>query len=147
LDGAGARSASANAIRYAIEEVTDMGKKHKSGSATERFHDALSDAGDGVTATVESVANGATKVVSDVGDKVRDATMDSAQRAADARELVHQKAHAGVAAVRNYPRQVLAITASVAIATIVRLAARRRRRGATTPPAPGSSSTAGLVGL
>jgi hypothetical protein len=93
------------------------------------------------------VANGATKVVSDVGDKVRDATMDSAQRAADARELVHQKAHAGVAAVRNYPRQVLAITASVAIATIVRLAARRRRRGATTPPAPGSSSTAGLVGL
>ena len=124
-----------------------MGKKHKSGSATERFHDALSDAGDGVTATVESVASGATKAVSDVGDKVRDATMDSAQRAADTRELVHQKARAGVAAVRNYPRQVLAITASVAIATIVRLAARRRRRGATTPPAPGPSSTAGLVGL
>jgi hypothetical protein len=123
-----------------------MGKKHKSGSATERFHDALSDAGDGVTAAVESVANGATKVVSDAGDKVRDASMDSAQRAADARELVHQKAHAGVAAVRNYPRQVLAITASVAIATIVRLAARRRRR-ATTPPARGPSSTAGLVGL
>ena len=123
-----------------------MGKKHKSGSATERFHDALSDAGDGVTATVESVANGATKVVSDAGDKVRDASMDSAQRAADARELVHQKAHAGVAAVRNYPRQVLAITASVAIATIVRLAARRRRR-ATTPPARGPSSTTGLVGL
>ena len=123
-----------------------MGKKHKSGSATERFHDALSDAGDGVTAAVESVANGATKVVSDAGDKVRDASMDSAQRAADARELVHQKAHAGVAAVRNYPRQVLAITASVAIATIVRLAARRRRR-ATTPPARGPSSTTGLVGL
>jgi hypothetical protein len=126
-----------------------MGKKHKSGSATERFHDALSDAGDGVTATVESVANGATKVVSDVGDTVRDATTDSGQRATDAKELVHQKAHAGVAALRNYPRQVLAITAtaSVAIATIVRLAARRRQRGATTPPAPGPSSTAGLVGL
>ena len=123
-----------------------MGKKHKSGSATERFHDALSDAGDGVTAAVESVANGATKVVSDVGDKVRGATMDSGQRAAAAKELVHQKAHAGVAAVRNYPRQVLAITASVAIAAIVRLAARRRRR-ATTPPAHGPSSTAGLVGL
>jgi hypothetical protein len=147
LDGAGGRRASANAIRYAIEEVTDMGKKHKSGSASERFHDALSDAGDGVTATVESVANGATKVVSDVGDKVRGATMDSGQRAAAAKELVHQKAHAGVAAVRNYPRQALAITASVAIATIVRLAARRRRRGAATPPASGPSSTAGLVGL
>jgi hypothetical protein len=134
LDGAGARRASADAIRYAIEEVTDMGKKHKSGSATERFHDALSDAGDGVTATVESVANGATKVVSDVGDKVRDATMDSAQRAADAKELVHEKAHTGVAAVRNSRRHVLAIaaTASVAIATIVRLAARRRRRCAST---------------
>jgi hypothetical protein len=63
--------------------------------------------------------------------------------------LVHEKAHDGVAAVRNYRRQVLAIaaTASVAIATIVRLAARRRRRGATTPPARGPSSTAGLVGL
>jgi len=122
-----------------------MGKKHKSDSATERFHDALGDAGDGVTATVESVANGATRVVSDVGDEVR--TMDSGQRAADAKELVHQKAHAGVAGVSNYPRQVLAITASVAIATIVRLAARRRRRNATTPPASGPSSTAGLVGL
>ena len=124
-----------------------MGKKHKGGSATERFHDALSDAGDGVTATVESVASGATTVVTDVGDKVREATMDSAQRAADARELVHRKALAGVAAVRNYPRQALAITASVAIATIVRLAARRRRRGATASPGPGPSSTAGLVGL
>jgi hypothetical protein len=141
------RSASANATRYAIEEVTDMGKKHKGGSATERFHDALSDAGDGVTATVESVASGATAVVTDVGDKVREATMDSAQRAADARELVHRKALAGVAAVRNYPRQALAITASVAIATIVRLAARRRRRGATASSGPGPSSTAGLVGL
>jgi len=147
LDGAGARRASADAIRYAIEEVTDMGKKHKGRSATERFHDTLTDAGDGVTATVESVANGATKVVSDVGDRVREATMDSGQRAADAKELALEKALAGVAAVRNYPRQVLAITASVAIATIVRLAARRRRRGAATRPAPGPSSTAGLVGL
>ena len=124
-----------------------MGKKHKGGSATERFHDALSDAGDGVTATVDSVASGATTDVADVGDTIREATMDSAQRAADARDLVHRKALAGVAAVRNYPRQALAITASVAIATIVRLAARRRRRGANASPGPAATSTAGLVGL
>jgi hypothetical protein len=125
----------------------DMGKKHKSRSATERFHDALTDAGDGITATVESVANGATKVVSDIGGNARDATMNGAHRAADAKELVREKAHDGVAALYNYRRQGLALaaTASVAIATIVRLAARRRRRRAATPPAPGS--TAGLVGL
>jgi hypothetical protein len=127
----------------------DMGKKHKSRSATERFHDALTEAGDGIAATVESVANGATKVVSDVGDKARDATMNGAHRAADATDLVQEKAHDGVAALHNYRRQGLALvaTASVAIATIVRLAARRRRRRASAPRAPGPSSTAGLVGL
>lgn len=124
-----------------------MGKKHKGGSATERFHDALSDAGDGVTATVESMASGAATAVSDVGDKVRETTMDSAQRAADARDLVRRKAQVGVTAVRNYPKQALAITASLAIATIVRLAARRRRRGSAASHGPGPSATAGLVGL
>ena len=127
-----------------------MGKKHSSGgSATERFHDAVTDARDGVTATVESAANGATRIVSDVGDKARDAAMNGAHRGADAKELVQEKAHDGVAALHNYRRQGLALaaTASLAIATIVRLAARRRQRRASTPPAPGPSSTAGLVGL
>ena len=108
-----------------------MGKKHKSRSATERFHDALSDAGDGVTATVDSVASGATTDVADVGDTIREATMDSAQRAADARDLVQRKALAGVAAVRNYPRQALAITRGRArlraVCTLVPPCCRMRR--------------------
>jgi hypothetical protein len=127
-----------------------MGKMHSSGgSVAERFHDAVTDARDRVTATVDTVSNGATRIVSDVGDKVRDTTNDSAYRAADANELVQEKAHSGVAALHNYRGQLLAIaaTASVAIATIVRLAARHRRRSATTPSAAGPSSTAGLVGL
>jgi hypothetical protein len=127
-----------------------MGTMYSSGgSATEGFHHAVTDARDGLTATVESAPNGATTIVSDVDDNVRDATNGGAQRAADAKELVQEKAHDGVAALHNYRRQGLAIvaTASLAIATIVRLAARRRRRRASAPRAPGPSSTAGLVGL
>jgi hypothetical protein len=79
----------------------------------------VTDARAGVTAAVGSAPNGGTRIVSDVGDKVRDATNDGAHRAADAKELVHEKAHDGVAALHNYRRQGLAIaaTASLAIAT------------------------------
>jgi hypothetical protein len=118
-------------FRYATRRFIDMDTMYSSGgSATERFHHAVTDARDDLTATVESAPNGATTIVSDVDDNVRDATNGGAHRAADAKELVQEKAHDGVAALRRYRRELLAIaaTASVAIATIARLAARRRRR-------------------
>jgi hypothetical protein len=114
-----------------MRRFIDMGEMHSSGgSATERFHHAVTDARAGVTATVESAPNGAATIVSDVDDEVRAARNGGAHRAANANEQAQEKAHDGVAALRHYRIELIAIaaTASLAIATIVRLAARRRRR-------------------
>ena len=75
-----------------------MGEIYSSGgSATARFHEAVTDARAGATATVESAPNGTTRIVGDVDDEVRDATDDGAHR--DAKELVQEKARDGVAAL------------------------------------------------
>ena len=123
-----------------------MGTMYSSGgSATERFHHAVTDARDGVTATVESAPNGAT-IVSDVGDNVRDATNGGAHRAADAKELVQEKAHDGVAALRRYRRAARDRSDCVGGHRNDRAPGGASPTTLTTPSSLGRS-TAGLVGL
>jgi hypothetical protein len=103
-----------------------MGKKnnkHTTADVEER-----DDAVEGVAGGAKQALDELTQSVSDVGEKVRDASEKGVRAASGAKDLVAEKAHEGAMALRRRRRQTLAMMvagASLVVATIARRVARK----------------------